>query len=87
MKNSKLSSDIVSEEFKEIVEGMEILCDLHVPKEPPVWLDKDSFFRGQQYFKDNRVPVMVGCLRNLVIGLFVQSLWYTHSHSHVHVFV
>jgi hypothetical protein len=36
-----------SQEFKDLMEGMDIPCDLVVPAKPPDWLDKDAFFRGQ----------------------------------------
>ncbi len=73
--NSLESAGMVSKELEEILEGIDIPCNLQVPEEPPVWLDKEAFYRGQQYFRDNRVSVILGCLRNLVAGLFIQNLW------------
>lgn len=65
----------VSDQFQEIVEGIDIPCNLQVPEQPPDWLDKEAFCRGQQYFRENRVSVILGCLRNLVAGLLIQNLW------------
>jgi hypothetical protein len=66
----------MSDEFKHLIDGMDIPCDLVVPKTPPVWLDQDAFFRGQKYFLDNTCPIFASCLRNLITGLFIQNLWY-----------
>lgn len=63
-------------EFKDLIEGMDIPCDLTIPKEPPKWLDKEAFFRGQKYFHENTCSVIVACLRSLITGLFIQNLWY-----------
>ena len=65
----------VSNEFKQMMEGIDIPSNLQVPDQPPVWLDKEAFFRGQTYFRENRISVILGCLRNLVSGLLIQNLW------------
>ena len=69
------SLDEPSDEFKELIEGMDIPCDLVIPKQPPEWLDKDAFFRGQRYFFDNTSSVLITCARSLITGLFIQTLW------------
>ena len=65
-----------SDEFQDLVEGMDIPCDLVIPKSRPVWLDESAFFRGQKYFFDNTCSVFATCLISLITGLFIQNLWY-----------
>ena len=64
-----------SEEFKELIESMDVPCDLVVPKVPPEWLDKEAFGRGQKYFFENTCSVLITCARSLITGLFIQTLW------------
>ena len=45
-----------SQEFLDMVEaGMDTPCDLRVPNEPPKWLDKQLFFKGQQEWFSQKV--------------------------------
>ena len=59
-----------------LAKGIDIPCDLRVPKSPPEWLDKDKYERGRQFFRQNPLSVLMSNFRNLIIGLSVSNLWY-----------
>ena len=65
-----------SEDFKHLLTGIDIDCDLEVPEDEPAWLDKDLFERGREHYLHNIGGVLAGSFRNLVVGMCIPNLWY-----------
>lgn len=65
---------MTSELIEDLAEGIEIPCELKVPKSPPIWLDKEKYERGRDFFKQNPFSVLVSNYCNLVVGLSVSNL-------------
>ena len=61
--------------FQRLLRGIHVDCDLRCPEEPPEWLDKELFKRGQKFFFDNMFGVLISNYRNLVLGLCIPNLW------------
>ena len=66
-----------------LAEGIDVPCDLQMPKEPPEWLDKQKFERGRECFKQYPFSVLMSNFRNLVIGLSVPNLWWVIVVQHL----
>ena len=62
-------------QLDELAEGIDIPCKLKVPSNPPIWLDKEKFKRGREFFEKNPLSVLVSNYRNLVLGLSISNLW------------
>lgn len=65
----------LSTRFEELLEGIDVECDFsEIPRDEPVWLDKDRFLRGQKFFRDNSIGILDSNFRSLVIGLSFKNL-------------
>ena len=51
--------DQINKDLIQMADGIDIPCDLEVPKDPPPWLNKDLFHLGQNFFWNNPYPVLV----------------------------
>ena len=68
------NDDKINQHLLQMARGTDISCDLEVPKNPPLWLDKDLFHLGQKFFWNNCYPVLVCSMRSLLIGISLPNL-------------
>lgn len=69
MPKSELNVDLV-----QMAGGIDIPCDLEVPKHPPQWLNKELYHQGQNFFWANPYPVLTCSMRSLLIGMSIPNL-------------
>ena len=69
-----VNDDEINKDLLYMAKGIDIPCDLEVPKSPPPWLDKELFHLGQQFFWGNCYPVLVCSMRSLLIGISLPNL-------------
>ena len=70
----KADGDKLNSDLLQMADGIDIPCDLEVPKNPPPWLDKELFNLGQRFFWNNPYPVLVCSMRSLLIGMSLPNL-------------
>ena len=64
----------INVDLMQMADGMDIECDLEVPKDPPPWLNKELYHQGQKFFWNNPYPVLVCSMRSLLIGMSIPNL-------------
>ena len=69
-----MSNCQINEDLLQMAEGIDIPCNLELPKHPPPWLDTHLYHEGQIFFWANPLPVMLCSLRSLLIGMSLPNL-------------
>ena len=72
--NSTATCKSIKTDLELMSDGIDIHCDLEVPKHRSEWLNKELYDLGQKFFWDNPYPVLKCCLRSLLIGMSIPNL-------------
>jgi len=65
----------LSDQFKQIWDGVDEECQFNFPNEPPLWLDEDLYDRGIEFVSANLVGVGMSNGEALVSGLCIPSFF------------